>query len=117
MEEALAKQTAHYRELIKEIIQFYAQRKPSVGDIETEVIFDESNDHYELIHSGWSHLYRVHGAVIHIDIRNGKIVIQHDGTPDAIAEILVERGVPHHDIVLAFKPPEIRPDTGFAVKA
>jgi hypothetical protein len=106
---------ARYRELIKEIICKYAKDEPSVGDIQTEVVFDEANDHYELLYSGWTNTYRVHGAVIHIDIRNGKIIIQHDGTPDAIAEILVERGVPRDRIVLAFKPPEIRPETGFAI--
>jgi ketopantoate reductase len=111
MEEELGR----YRRLIKELIQEYAQYKPSVGDIETEVIFDEANDHYELIHAGWNRTYRVHGAVLHIDIRNGKVIIQHDGTPDAVAEILVERGIPRDRIVLAFKPPEIRPYTGFAV--
>ena len=36
-------------------------------------------------------------------------------TPDAFAEFLVERGAPRERIVLAFKPPEIRPYTGFAV--
>ena len=115
MEKSIEEETARYRELIKEIICEYAQHKPSVGDIETEVIFDEASDHYELIHTGWNRMFRVHGAVIHIDIRNGKIILQHDGTPDAIAEILVARGVPKDRIVLAFKPPDIRPDTGFAV--
>jgi hypothetical protein len=66
MENPVAEDIARYRELIKEIIQKYAQYKPSVGDIETEVIFDEANGHYELIHAGWTPLARVHGAVIHI---------------------------------------------------
>jgi hypothetical protein len=115
MEDIVTDETARYRKLIKEIIREYARFKPSAGDIETEVIFDDASDHYELIHTGWTPMTRVHGAVIHIDIRNGKIILQHDGTPDAIAEILVERGVPRDRIVLAFKPPEMRPDTGFAV--
>ncbi|HLV81739.1 MAG TPA: XisI protein [Chthonomonadaceae bacterium] len=105
---------AQYRQLVKDLIQEYAQYKPSVGDIETEVVFDDANDHYELIHTGWNRTHRVHGAVLHIDIRDGKVVIQHDGTPDAVAEILAERGIPRDRIVLAFKPPEIRPHTGFA---
>ncbi len=105
---------ARYRQLVKELIREYAQYKPSVGDIETEVVFDEANDHYELIHTGWNRTYRIHGAVLHIDIRDGKVIIQHDGTSDAVAEILAERGIPRDHIVLAFKPPEIRPYTGFA---
>jgi hypothetical protein len=49
-----------------------------------------------------------------IDIRDGKIWIQHDGTEEGIADGLVNSGIPKDRIVLAFKPPEIRPHTGFA---
>ena len=104
-----------YRKLIREIIQSYAQYKPSRGDVQIEVIFDEANDHYELIYSGWNGPYRIHGSVVHIDIRNGKIWIQHDGTEQGIANDLVKAGIPHEQIVLAFKPPELRPHTDFAV--
>jgi hypothetical protein len=83
--------------------------------VQVEVIFDDTNDHYELIYAGWNGPYRIHGSVVHIDIRQEKIWIQHDGTEESIAEELVAAGVPRDRIVLAFKPPEIRPHTGFAV--
>ena len=105
----------NYRKIIRKLIETYAQYKPARGDVQIEVIFDESNDHYELIYAGWNRTYRIHGSVLHIDIRNGKIWIQHDGTEDGIAEELVKSGIPHDRIVLAFKPPEIRPYTNFAV--
>jgi ketopantoate reductase len=105
----------HYRKVIRELIEDYARNKPSIGDIEVEMVLDERNDHYELIHVGWHKDYRVHGAVLHIDIRGGKVWIQHDGTDDIVAERLVEAGIPKDRIVLAFKPPEIRPHTGYAV--
>lgn len=103
-----------YRKIIRDLIEEYASYKPARGDVQIEVIFDEAQDHYELIHAGWNGHYRIHGSVIHIDIRNGKVWIQHDGTSDAIANVLVEAGIPRDRIVLAFKPPEIRPHTGFA---
>ena len=105
----------HYRKIIRELIEEYAQYKPACGDVQIEIIFDESNDHYELIYAGWNRTYRIHGSVLHIDIRHGKIWIQHDGTEDGIAEELVKAGISHERIVLAFKPPEIRPYTDFAV--
>ncbi len=104
-----------YRQIIKDVINEYAQYKPSVGDVETEVVFDESNDHYELVHSGWVKIYRIHGPVLHIDIRGGKVWIQHDGTEDGVAEEFVKRGIPREHIVLAFKHPEIRRFTDFAM--
>ncbi len=104
-----------YRKIIRELIQNYAQYQPARGDVQIEVIFDESNDHYELMYAGWNGPYRIHGSVLHIDIRNEKIWIQYDGTHAGIADELVKAGVPHNRIVLAFKPPEIRPHTDFAV--
>lgn len=104
-----------YREIIRRIITEFAQFKPARGDVEIETIFDESNDHYELMYSGWNGPYRIHGSVLHLDIRGGKVWIQHDGTEEGIASRLLEAGIPHNQIVLAFKPPEIRPFTDFAV--
>jgi len=105
---------SEYRRIIRDIIQDYAQFRPSVGEVQIEVIFDESNDHYELMYAGWNGPYRIHGSVLHLDIRDGKVWIQHDGTEDGVAEELVAAGIPRERIVLAFKPPEIRPHTGYA---
>jgi hypothetical protein len=104
-----------YRQIIRKLIQKYAQYKPARGDVQIEVIFDEAQDHYELMYAGWNGIYRIHGSVLHIDIRNGKVWIQHDGTHGGIAEELVLEGIPRDRIVLAFKSPDIRPHTGFAV--
>src|SRR3954469_7954084 len=106
---------AYYRKTIRQMIEDHAQYQPSVGEVEVETIFDEHKDHYELIYAGWTGDYRVHGSVIHIDIRNGKIYIQHDGTEEGVANQLVEAGISPSRIVLAFKPPELRPYTEFAV--
>jgi hypothetical protein len=103
------------RRTIRRLIEEYAKEEPSVGDIEVETIFDEAKDHYELMYSGWDGHRRVHGSVLHLDIRGGKVWIQHDGTYDGIANSLVEAGVPRDRIVLAFKPPDVRKFTDFAV--
>jgi hypothetical protein len=107
-------QVEHYRTLIRSLIEDYAQYQPAGGDVEIETIFDAANDHYELIYAGWNGPYRIHGSVLHLDIRKGKIWIQYDGTEHGIAEDLVKAGVPHDQIVLAFKPPEARQYTDFA---
>ncbi len=107
-------QVEHYRTLIRNFIEEYAQYQPACGDVEIETIFDVPNDHYELMYAGWNGPYRIHGSVLHLDIRNGKIWIQYDGTEHGIAEELVKAGVPHDQIVLAFKPPDVRQYTDFA---
>jgi hypothetical protein len=106
---------SEYRRAITELLREYAEHPLSHGDIQVELILDERQDHYELIYAGWSGDHRIHGSVVHIDIRDGKVIIQRDGTEDGVADRLAEAGIPKDRIVLAFKPPEIRPYTGFAV--
>lgn len=110
----LSDSVGDYRRLIRRLIEGYAEVRLSVGDVQVETIFDEQNDHYELIYSGWQGRHRIHGPVVHVDIRGDKIWIQHDGTHDGMANDLVEAGVPKDQIVLAFRPPDVRPLTGFA---
>ena len=102
------------RRIVRELILEQAKYRPSVGDIQVETIFDESNDHYEMICSGWANGHRIHGCVLHLDLRGDKVWIQYDGTHDGIANDLVAAGIPREQIVLAFKPPSARPHTGYA---
>ena len=104
-----------YRDLIQEIFVEYSRYKYSHGDIERELIVDAQRNHFELISVGWDRGLRVHGVVLHVDIRNGKIWVQHDGTEEGIANRLVELGVPKKDIVLAWQLPAMRAETEFAV--
>src|SRR5687768_14330484 len=95
-----------YPKLIRQIIEDYASIPGAVGEIDTEVVIDERLGHFELMRSGWVNGRRVHGSLIHVDIRDEKIWIQHDGTEDGVANELVTAGVPKDKIVLAFKSPE-----------
>lgn len=52
--------------------------------------------------------------MIHIDIRNGKVWLQHDGTDARIAEQLIEAGILKHNIVLGFQEPTMCEHSGFA---
>jgi hypothetical protein len=106
---------AHYRTILRDLILKYASYKPSVGDVEVEAVIDEEKGHFELMNSGWVNGSRVHGSVIHLDIRKGKIYVQYDGTNVGIANELVQAGIPKEDIVLAFKHPDIRQHTGYAI--
>ncbi len=105
-----------YRTHIHDLLKEYAQYKPSYGNIEVEQIIDTQNDHYQLVTVGWNGYHRVHNCLFHIDIKNGKLWIQHDGTEEGIANWFVERNVPKSDIVLAFYAPYRRQFTDFAVE-
>lgn len=104
-----------YRQYIIEILSQIAQLGASYSEIETQLIFDQEHDHYQLVHAGWRNMNRIYGCILHLDIKDGKIWIQHNGTEIGVADELVERGVPKEDIVLAFHDPYSRKFTGFAV--
>ena len=106
---------ALYRSRIKEVIKRHSIPSP-YGDSEIQNIFDTEHDHYQLVHAGWSKKERQYGCIMHFDIKDGKIWIQHDGTEIGVANELVELGVPKEDIVLAYHPPYKRPYTGFATE-
>jgi hypothetical protein len=108
-------QLDRYRTIVRRLIEEYAGYKPSYGDIRTEAIIDGERDHYEVIQLGWDGNHRVHGSIIHIDIRDGKVWIEHNGTDARIGEELVAAGIPRNDIVLGFQPPELRPLTSYGV--
>jgi hypothetical protein len=105
---------SEYPEIIKRVLRPYASIKPSVGDVDVEFICDDAQGHYELMQCGWIDQRRVHGSVIHIDVRDDKVWIQHDGTNARIAEQLMEAGIPQRQIVLGFHSPRKRLLTEFA---
>ena len=103
-----------YRQWIQTLLLERANRKRTFPEIETQAILDTERDHYLLLHTGWRNNRRTHGCSLHLDIKDGKIWIQHDGTEAGIATQLLELGVPADDIVLGFQSPDMRPYTEFA---
>lgn len=104
-----------YRCLIREILEKHSQIKLANENIKVYKFFDPEGDHYQVFHAGWDGYHRVFGPVIHIDIIDDKIWIQYDGTEFAVANELVELGVPKEDIVLGYHAPFMRPYDEFGV--
>jgi len=104
-----------YRNAVKQVLTGHADIFMDVGEVEAQLIFDETHDHYQLNYVGWRGYERVFGPVLHLDIKNGKVWLQYNGTEDAIAQRLVERGVPSSDIVLGFHSEFKRQFTQYAV--
>ncbi|MBN3897679.1 MAG: XisI protein [Nostoc sp. NOS(2021)] len=108
-------QLDHYRQVIETILSEYASLSYSYADIQSEVVFDRSRDRYLWMDVGWDSDRRIHGCLVHIDLIDSKIWIQRDGTEEGIAADLERAGIPKEHIVLGFRPPELRPYTGYAV--
>ncbi|MEY3303257.1 MAG: XisI protein [Pseudanabaena sp.] len=93
-----------YQAVIKQVISEYAKLRPSHGNIHLEPIFDDVNSRYALMQFGWDRERRVRGNLIYVSIKDGKVLIEYDGIEGGITQDLIQRGVPEHDIVLAFLP-------------
>ncbi len=105
-----------YRKIVRDVLTPIAKRSYSIPTITHEAVFDEFNDRYLILSVGWEgRVQRIHNCLIHLDIVDGKIWIQRDGSEDEIVYKLEESGVPKTDIVLAFHSADVRSYTGYAV--
>lgn len=104
-----------WRETLEKILQYYADLPYPYGNVQTYVVVSRDGNHFFLMREGWQGNKRIHGMVVHAEIRDGKIWMHYDGIEGSITEELVSAGVPKEKIVLAFHPPYVREHTGYAV--
>jgi hypothetical protein len=105
----------NYSKAIETLLRQYCQSSSSGLEVETEMIVDCERHHYQLVQVGWQNNRRMYGCILHLDIKDGKIWLQHNGTERQVADDLVALGVNKQDIVLGFQSPSKRKFTEFAV--
>ena len=103
------------KQAIIKILEDYIEYLGNDPETQSQLVIDETQNHYLLIEIGWHNSIRIYGTLIHIDIIDQKIWIQQDGTEEGIANELVNLGISPKQIVLAYKTPERRKITDFAV--
>ena len=82
-----------YRQIIRSVLQPYTQITYANVDATNHAVFDPETDRYIIVSVGWGTKRRVHGCLIHVEMIDGKVWIQRDGTEDGIANELVEAGI------------------------
>ena len=95
-----------YRILVQRAIESHCSESDDrfqTEEVEEQLIFDVQRDRYLMMLVGWEGERREYSSLIHVEIKDGKIWIQSDGTEVGIANELIEAGVPEGDIVLGFK--------------
>ena len=105
----------HYRKIIQQVLTDYATVPIANGEIESLLIFDIERDHYQVTNIGWDGNRRVHSCILHLDIIDGKVWIQHNSTEMAIGSELSKIGIPNSEIILGFQAPYLRQYTDFGV--
>ncbi len=105
----------HWRGSIKRILTDLAAIPfPDVVTMSAKTVFDEASDVYLVVVEGWQGVRRLHGCLVHVEIKGDKVWIQQDGTEHGIAGDLLAAGIPRDRIVLGFKSPQSRGHTQFA---
>ncbi len=102
------------RHVIEKVLKDYAEFLGNDEQVQLELVFDQERGRYLLVETGWQNGYRIYGTLLHIDVIDHKLWIQHDGTEEGVALDLVAAGIPKEQIVLGFKPPSERKYTEFA---
>jgi XisI protein len=96
-----------YRRIISKIIEKQASYKASTGVIDEYAICDNKTDNYILFNVGWHNSgRRQFGYPIHIRIKDGKVLVEWDGTNQSIVEQLIDAGIDENDIVWNFDRPQ-----------
>lgn len=103
-----------YRQIIRDVLARYLEINYANGEIHNEAVFDDERGRYLIVSVGWDRVKRIHGTLLHLDIINGKVWIQRDGTEQGIARELVAAGIPKEQIVLGFHSADVRPLTDYA---
>ncbi len=103
-----------WRDTIERVLAAYTEIPYAHGQIECEAVFDRQRDRYVLVSVGWNGDRRVYFTLIHVELRDEKVWIQHDGTETGVAVELTDAGIPKDRIVLGFREPSVRPYTGYA---
>ncbi|MEL7360222.1 MAG: XisI protein [Cyanobacteria bacterium J06560_6] len=105
----------NYRQIIEKILREYVDFLAQDDAIQQELVFDHEHDRYLLVETGWQDKRRIYGPFLHVDIKDNKVWIQHDGTEDGIAYELEAAGIPKDKIVLGYRSIERRKLTEYAV--
>jgi XisI protein len=104
-----------YPDVVESVLDVYTKIPYAHGDLTCEAIFDRPRNRFVLMTLGWDEDERVHHPLVHIDVLGDKLWIQTDNTEHGVAPDLVDAGIPKSNIVLAFRPPDVRHHTDYAV--
>jgi XisI protein len=78
-----------YRSCIQTLLEKHSQFKSRNEDVENQLFFDPVRDRDRLMRVGWKGLERIYYTVLHFDIKDEKIWLQHNAT-DVTIQVAVE---------------------------
>jgi hypothetical protein len=92
-----------YRAILQQVLKTHASMIAEPPGTEELVVCDQASDNYLLLDVGWDASGRVHYVIVHLRLRDGKVLIEKDGIEYGIAQDLQEAGIPAVDIVTTWR--------------
>ena len=91
--------TEAYRRILSQIVEKHAAMVAPKEQIEYATICDPLHDSYLLMRIGFDQAGRAHHILFHLRLKDGKVLIEHDGIEYGIARDLIEAGIAPEDII------------------
>lgn len=112
--ETMTDKVRRYAEAARAVLEEWCEIPNLEAGIRDRAFIDEAHGRFAVISEGWERGERIHHVVIDLEIIDGKVWVQADNTDSAVARKLEARGVAKTDIVLGFRPPDLRAATEYA---
>ena len=98
-----------FRAILRSVLTELTRVPFAVGEIKAITVFDRESDRYLVMVVGRNHEGRlVDGPIAHVDIIEGNLWVQYDGTEYGVAQELIDASVPEDRTVLGFLPASMR---------
>lgn len=92
---------SRYRSILQHVIEQHANAPGIPESVKGVAVCDVAHGRYLLMDIGWLPEGRAHDVVVHLHLRDGKVVVEWDGIEDGIAGDLIDAGIEPQDIVYA----------------
>ncbi len=89
-----------YKKIIKEMLEVLASRIPvNRPTLKKHLIIDDTKNEYVLVSMGPNDTKYYYNVLVHLEIKDGKILIHEENIDPTIGERMMDKGIAENDIL------------------
>lgn len=105
-----------YKKILKELFKCQASLHfANEPEVEQQLIINKEETQFIIMVVGWYEEYYKHFALLHVQLKEGKVWLHQNNTDEDVGSILEEKGIPKSELVLGFFTPFERELSDYAV--
>ena len=93
-----------YAAQLRAVLQRYVDTPSGTVDVTTILMVSADGQHFSLIVDGWQGKQHVNYCAVHVESREGQVLVHQDRT-DTLIDSLRDAGIPAERIILAYQQP------------